>query len=48
MRSSDNGRAKPKLNLVLGDFTAGLAGWPALPGGWWMCVVGPTQKGPYM
>jgi hypothetical protein len=25
-----------------------LAGWPALPGGWWLCAVGrPTQKLPY-
>jgi hypothetical protein len=25
-----------------------LAGWPALPGGWWLCAVGrPTQKRPY-
>jgi hypothetical protein len=25
-----------------------LAGWPALPRGWWLCAVGrPTQKGPY-
>jgi hypothetical protein len=25
-----------------------LAGWPALPGGWWFCAVGrPTQKPPY-
>jgi hypothetical protein len=25
-----------------------LAGWPALPGGWWLCAVGrPTQKPPY-
>jgi hypothetical protein len=24
------------------------AGWPALPGGWWLCAVGrPTQKPPY-
>jgi hypothetical protein len=26
-----------------------LAGWPALPGGWWLCAVGrPTQKRPYL
>jgi hypothetical protein len=25
-----------------------LAGWPALPGGWWLCAVGrPTPKPPY-
>jgi hypothetical protein len=26
-----------------------LAGWPALPGGWWLCAVGrPTPKRPYL
>jgi hypothetical protein len=47
-RPSDNGRAKPKLNLTWGFLLLDPAGWPALPGGWWMCAVGrPTQKPHY-
>jgi hypothetical protein len=48
-RSSDNGRAKLKLNFVLGDHIAlgivGFGGLACSAGGWWMCAVGrPTQK----
>jgi hypothetical protein len=47
-RSSDNGRAKLKLNFMLGDFIVGFGGLACSAGGWWLCAVGrPTPKRPY-